>query len=337
MTKKANEIVHVALVLDASSSMTRLGSQVVNVADAQIKAMKKRSEELDLETRVSVYTFSYANEIKCLIFDKDVFRLPSIDGLYRTNGMTALVDATLKSQRDLETTSQVYGEHHFLTFVLTDGGENASHNRPEVLRTLLGHQGENWSVAALVPDAECLRNAVNYGFPKDNVLIWDVSKDGLATVAQKITQATDNYMTSVSRGLKIDKTSVFGTGADKVNAQTVQALTPLTPGSFVLWHVDADTRIDDFVRANNGGRFNVGRGFYQLTGKTVIIQANKDVIILDKHTLNAYGGDAARSLIGLGSTDVRVKGDDNPDYWIFVKSTANNRKLFAGTKLLYLR
>ena len=335
--KVQNEIVHVALVLDASGSMTRLQNKVVQVADDQIRAMKTRSEELDLETRVSVYLFSYASDIECLIFDKDVFRLPSIAGLYHASGQTALIDAVLRSQRDLANTAQMYGKHHFLSFVLTDGMENDSRHRPVELAKLLAQQDDNWSVAALVPDDVARRGAVNAGFPEANVLVWDVSADGLGKVSEKITQATNNYMTNVSRGVANDKTNVFGTGADKVNAQTVQALTPLTTGSFVVWDVDVLSRIDDFVRARCNGKFNVGRGFYQLTGRTVTIQANKDVIIMEKATGKAYGGDAARKLIGLGSTDVRVKGDDNPEYLIFVRSTANNRNLLAGTKLLYLR
>lgn len=335
--KAKNEIVHVALVLDASGSMARLASKVIQVADEQIKALKTRSEELDLETRISVYTFSYARNIECLIFDKDVFRLPSIEGLYHAKGQTALIDATIKSQNDLAATAQMYGKHHFLTFVLTDGMENDSFDTSTNLRRLLNAQGPNWSVAALVPDSDGKRFAVNAGFPENNVMIWDVSTDGLAKVGEKVATAASNYMTTVSRGGTVDKNNIFGTGADKVNAQTVQALTPLTNGSFVRWNVHQDMRIDEFVRLMNAGRFNVGRGFYQLTGKMVTIQANKDVIIVEKATGKAYGGDAARQLIGLGSTDVRVKGDDNPDYLIFVKSTANNRKLFAGTELLYLR
>lgn len=332
-----NEIIHAAFVIDASGSMARLSTKVVEVVDEQIAALKKRSEELDIEVRVSVYTFSYASAIKCLIFDKDVFRLPSIKGLYHATGQTALIDATMKSQNDLAQTAQMYGKHHFLTFVVTDGLENDSRTSAHILARTLQQQDANWTVACLVPDSRGKELAVGYGFPANNVMLWEVSSSGLATAAAKVTQATDNYMTTISRGGSYDKTNVFGTGADKVNSQTVQAATPLTRGSFVIWDVPNDTRIDDFVRGVNGGRFNVGRGYYQLTGKTVIIQANKNVILVSKKDGQGYGGDAVRQILGLGSTDVRVKGDDNPDYLIFVQSTANNRKLFAGTKLLYIR
>src|SRR6478736_1986894 len=124
MHKAQRLINHVALVLDGSSSMSSHKSNLIKVADEQIKYLALRSEELQQETRVSVYLF--ADTVQCLIFDMDVMRLPSISDLYRSSGMTALVDAVVKSQDDLATTSQIYGDHGFLTFVLTDGMENAS-------------------------------------------------------------------------------------------------------------------------------------------------------------------------------------------------------------------
>ncbi|CAM5271568.1 hypothetical protein SDIAM26S_05691 [Streptomyces diastaticus subsp. diastaticus] len=51
--------------------------------------------------------------------------MPSLKQLYRVGGMTALLAATLTSQRELAQTAQLYGDHSFLTFVLTDGQENA--------------------------------------------------------------------------------------------------------------------------------------------------------------------------------------------------------------------
>lgn len=336
-TTPANEIVHIALVLDASGSMNRLSSKVVEMADRQIHELKTSSEQLNLETRVSVYTFSFARDIQCLIFDKDVFRLPSIQGLYYASGQTALIDATIKSQHDLAATCQLYGKHHFRTYVWTDGVENDSRNRPWDLQRMLERQGPNWSVAVLVPDETAKQRCLDSGFVQGNVLIWDVSAQGMEEAAEKVSKSTQSYMTSVSRGIAYDKNNVFGTGEDKVNAQTVQALTPVTPGSFVLWDVFKDERIDEFVRRHNNGKFSVGRGFYELTGRMVTIQANKEVMIVDRATSQAYGGDEVRRLLGLGGTDVRVKAEHNAKYKVFVKSTANNRKLLTGTQLLYLR
>lgn len=334
MQKVKNEIVHVALVLDASSSMSYLASKLIQVADKQIKAMKTRSEELDLETRISVYTFADSHNIECVIFDKDVFRLPSIDGLYRAHGNTALIDATMRSQNDLARTAQMYGKHHFLTFVLTDGEENRSQNPAYALKNLLNGQTDNWSVAALVPDASGKRRAVQCGFPEKNVMIWDTTAAGLAKVADEVTEVTNSYMTSISRGTGYDKTNIFGTGADKVNAATIQAagLSPEPISNYLLMQVIKDQDIKGFVE-DMGHVFRLGRGYYPLT-KRETIQANKQIAIVGKNGA-VYRGNAARDVLGLTSSTQVVSPDYNPDYTIYVQSTAPNRKLLAGWKLLY--
>src|ERR1044072_7998368 len=102
---------HVVMVLDASWSMKKRKAALIKAADAQVKHLAKRSQELKQETRLTIYRFG-GKTIECLIFDMDVMRIPSIadiyDVLYET---TALISATLKSQEDLRTTSQLYGDH----------------------------------------------------------------------------------------------------------------------------------------------------------------------------------------------------------------------------------
>src|SRR6478736_3792709 len=94
-----NKIDHIAIVVDASGSMAHLARDVVKVVDSQIAYLAQRSKDLDREVRVSVYTFD--DTVKCVIFDKDVLRMPSIASLYRIGGLTALIEATMKSQEDL--------------------------------------------------------------------------------------------------------------------------------------------------------------------------------------------------------------------------------------------
>ena len=48
-----NYINHIALVLDASGSMSHLSSAVVQVADNQVQYLAARSKELDQETRAT--------------------------------------------------------------------------------------------------------------------------------------------------------------------------------------------------------------------------------------------------------------------------------------------
>lgn len=323
---------HVALVLDGSSSMINHRQKVIQVADEQIRYLALRSEELSQETRVSVYLF--ADRVECLIFDMDVMRLPSIADLYKVNGMTALIDATIKSQQDLATTSQIYGDHAFLTFVLTDGQENASRNRSLDLTRVVASADINWTLAFLVPDRTGTAYLTRLGVDDGNIAIWNTqSATGMVDAAKTIRNATDTFMTNRAAGVRGTR-SVFSTGVDAVNDATVKTtLKPLVPNSYHLLPVPLKTRIDEHIM-RSGMHYQLGRGYYELS-KTEHIQPQKDIIIVDRNTGQAYGGVEARRLIGLPEgQEVKVKPDYNPQYKIFVQSTAHNRNLMPGTQVL---
>jgi hypothetical protein len=331
----ANYINHVVLVLDASYSMTYRKSDLIRVADGQIQYLARRSQELDQETRVSVYAFN--DTVQCLVYDKDVLRLPSIASLYHTSGMTALIDATLKSLDDLGQTATLYGDHAFLAFVLTDGQENRSYNRPNALVQRLNSLPANWTVACLVPDQRSVFEAKGFGFPPENIAVWDTtSAAGVTEVGETIRRATDNFMQARASGVRGTR-SLFSTGLDAVNAQTVRSnLTPLSEYSYDIIPVHQDSPIRDYVWSRGLG-YSIGKGFYQLT-KTETIQPQKQIAIREKSTGQVFSGDAARDVLGLPrDLDVRVKPDMNPEYDVFVQSTSVNRKLLKNTDLLLLR
>lgn len=219
MHKAQRLINHVALVLDGSSSMRSHRNNLVKVADEQIRHLALRSEELSQETRVSVYLF--ADRVECLIFDMDVMRLPSIADLYNASGMTALIDATLKSQADLATTSQIYGDHAFLTFVLTDGMENTSRHSIRDLANCVQNAEENWSLGFLVPDRQGVAYMQRFGASTSSIAIWDTtSASGIIDAVSTIRTATDNFMTNRASGVRGTR-SVFSNGVDAVNKATV--------------------------------------------------------------------------------------------------------------------
>lgn len=232
MAGSQNYINHVALVLDASSSMSHLSRKVVEVADQQIAYLARRSRELDQETRVTVYVF--ADKVECVIYDKDVLRMPSLKQLYRVGGMTALLAAALKSQQELAQTAQLYGDHSFLTFVLTDGQENASHRCPDAparnprelvkaVAEMIATQEDNWTLAVLVPDQMGKREAMQCGFPRDNIAVWDAtSTQGLEEAGQVIREATEKFMVGRTQGIRGSR-AVFSVGAEAVNKDTIKA------------------------------------------------------------------------------------------------------------------
>lgn len=335
--KPANIINHFGLVLDASSSMSELVDSVVQVADGLIKHFAARSQEMGQETRISIWTFSYHSDISCVVWDKDVLRLPSIKDFYKVYGSTALIDATLKSIDDLAETPERYGDHSFLIYVLTDGEENDSLHRPPALVSKIASLPNHWTLAALVPNQNGKHEAKRFGFPAGNIEVWDASStSGVEEVGNIIRTATDNYMTARASGTR-STLNLFSTDAATVNKNTIKtnSLKPLARNKYKLVPVPKDIEIRQFTQ-ECGFQYVIGQGYYELS-KTETIQPQKGIAIVERGpTGKVYVGTHARQMIGLPDAEVRVKPDHNPDFAVFVQSTSTNRKLKAGTKYLYL-
>jgi hypothetical protein len=370
MTQSQNYINHIALVLDASGSMASRQDQLIKVADAFIADLAKESQQKDQETRVTIYSFD--EKIKCLIWDKDVLRLPSIKSLYEIGGATALIEATLKSLDDLAHTWEEYGDHSFLVFVITDGEENASggtwhYNRPALLgpwtdklSSRLKSLPDHWTVAAMVPDPLAKRNAVNtYGFLPGNVAIWDTSSDkGVEEAISTISAATSSYMTGRTQDVRGTR-SVFTMGGN-VDASAIKAanLTPLPSGDRKIVRVtktdDAFEKvvkpvtksrlkpemgwfveIEKFIKRINKGEYDVGKAYYELV-KTEQVQGDKEIAVVDVDTNKVYIGDGARGLVGLPEERRTVKPGQNGEYAIYVQSSSLNRHLPVGSHILLL-
>jgi hypothetical protein len=336
MNKVENIINHIALVLDASDSMRHVKDNLIKVADNQIEYLATRSKELDQETRITVYTFEGGNyyspiNIKCLIYDKDVLRVPSISQVYELGGATPLIDATLKTLSELAETPERYGEHSFLVYVLTDGMENTSKSSPNDLLGAINKLPDNWTLATFVPDQNGVFEAKKFGFPKDNIAVWSTDSKGVEEVGKRIRESTENFMQARSRGVRSVK-NLFQVENVSLN-ELKNNLQALHYGQFRLYDVGEKIRIDAFIERETGRAYKIGEGYYQLS-KPEIIQPQKQIAILSKQGL--YVGDAARQLLGLPDDHIKVAPNHNPDYTVFVQSTSNNRNLMPNTKLLIL-
>lgn len=344
-----NIINHIVLVLDASSSMIgTAATQLVKVADNQIAYLAQRSKELDQETRVTVYQFgSEGNEadhrrnswnrppskIECLVYDKDVLRVPSIAQVYHAWGNTPLIDATVLALEDLAMTPEKYGEHSFLVYVLTDGKENDSTYTTTTLASKINDLPDHWTLAAFVPDQIGVHEAKRFGFPAQNIAVWDATTvAGVEEVGGTIRQATENFMQARATGVRGTR-NLFNLAAPKL-AEVRSKLEALHPGQYRLFNVGSQpARIDEFVEEQTRRAYKRGEAYYQLV-KREEIQVQKQIAIMGAKGL--YVGKDARDLLGLPDHKVHVSPSDSPEYDVYVQSTSNNRKLVPGQKLLVL-
>lgn len=329
-----NYINHIVFVIDRSGSMQGIESDVIKVFDDQIKQLAKSSKEFDQETRVSVYLFDHI--VKCVVYDMDCLRLPSLAKLYTIGGQTALIDATLKSIEDLEKTATLYGDHAFLVYALTDGAENASRNGGTALVRKLNSLPENWTVAVLVPSALGLSQAKQFGFPAQNIQIWSTTSEGIREVGKVLDQSTSNFMRARSTGVRGTK-SLFTIDASTIKASSVQKnLDELKASEYDLFPVHRDDVIKHFVESWTSKPYVIGSTYYMLH-KPEAIQNHKQICIQNKRNGRVYTGANARRLLALPDHEVKVNPVAYGDFDIFVQSTSVNRKLPSGTKVIVFK
>lgn len=328
---------HVALVVDDSGSMK--SQPVVSVFDAQLNRLKQKSIDLGQETRISIYLFG--STVRCLAFDMDVMRFKSLKGFWAPDGMTALRDGVGLAIQDHKTLPQQYGNHHFLLYVITDGGENHSYNYTATsLKNTINGLAENWSVACMVPDSSCKSQAEACGIAANDIAIWNTSDaDAMLKVGDTFTSVIDNFMTMRSTGQKIVRGSgsLFKLDPSKLSKTAVRRqLDEVNPNEFDILHVRTrdpkGVPIKEFVESWQKS-YRPGSAYYQPT-KKVKIQGYKGIMIQDAKNGRVYEGEQIRGMLGLPDFTVDVDPADHRDWRIFVQSTSVNRKLFNDTMLL---
>lgn len=339
-----NIINHVALVLDASSSMYRLSQAVVRVADALIADLARQSQtaETHQETRVTVYVF--ADRVTCIIYDMDVLRLPSIAKHYVARGNTALAAATHLAIDDLRMTPEKYGDHSYLLYIITDGQENVStFNQVQSLPAKLGSLPDHWTMAALVPSERDVTYATQLGFARGNVQVWDATSErGVEEAGRVIRQANQSFMTGRAAGRRGTKT-LFQVDDSKMTLDEAlkAGATLMDTTQYVIVPVYKRTSIAEMVKECTPN-YRIGQAYYQLNdsdtpkGKRgIIIQGNKDIMVMENATKRVASGRVLRKVAGLPETDITVDPKNmGKENIVFVQSTSLNRILYPGTKLL---
>jgi hypothetical protein len=345
----ANIINHFILIVDESYSMSHLKNTTIKVFDGFIARLAAKSKAREQETRVTVYFFNSYGTERCVIYDMDVLRVPSLAGMYRPDGNTALLRTFLLAIRDLRELPQKYGDHSFAVFGFTDGQENDS-ARPrtyeaqaKVIAELSGAiltAPDNETYGLFVPDQEGVADAKNFGFPAGNISVWNPnSAEGIEEAGRLMDDVAESYMEGRSRGVRGYSASSGGglfRMRDFTAAEVTSALTPLSLGSYVMLHVTEKTPIRKFVESCGITYVpSDGKAFYQLTAP-VTVQDYKEVVI--EHNGQFYTGESARQLLGLPDTgSVKVHLEPKPGMTVFFQSTSVNRNLFGGTRLLVMR
>ena len=168
----------------------------------------------------------------------------------------------------------------------------------------------------------------------------DYKTDGGCTpLFDSVGEAIGSYYTARSQGAT--STGAFYTDLAGVSPKTVAAKCKDISDEVLLFPVMSPGEglgirkfLDTFCLG--GEPMLKGAAFYELTKAEKKVQDYKQLVIQDRKTGACYSGLEARNLLGIPlHGDIQLFLGNHANYTVFVQSTSVNRKLKAGTKVLY--
>lgn len=333
----------VIFVLDESGSMDYLESKVRETYMGLIKNLQENAAKHGQRTEVDLYSFS--TQVRNIFNGKNVNSITSLSkNDYQISNSTSLFDAVgLAIETALKSEDFNDKDVSFLVLVLTDGQENSSQHYTsenkghtvfkKSLNTLILNvmKTGRWTVTFQVPRGDKAKLVNELGLLDDCVREWEQNIAGLEETETKTSGGIDMYYAARSSGKKSLK-SFFVQPDLSGKAKQVCKLDNLS-NNYTLLEVKSEAIIKPFVESKVG-TYVLGEAYYMLQ-KSEKVQAQKQVLIMDKFNKHIYGGYMARDLIGLPHhAEAKVEPGNHDKYDIFIQSTSVNRKLPRGTKVL---
>lgn len=224
---------HVAIVLDNSGSMSHIISDAQTVVENVITHLKNKSITFDQETRISFYVFNSNTE--CVIYNMDAMRFKSLSRI-RVTGMTALMDAVGIALDDLQKIPQLYCNHAFMVYVITDGHENGSRNyNVNQFRQKISNLPDNFTLVGYAPNNMSKDHLISLGFHKGNVDKWDTTQQGLVELETSISRTVDTYFTLRSQG-KSSSNAIMSDLSQVKKTQVTRNLQALSTKQYSIVH-----------------------------------------------------------------------------------------------------
>lgn len=328
---------HVVLAIDSSGSMASRAKPAVQTVNSIVDTLKTEAQKLGQKVVVTI--MSFGESVDTLVDNVDVSRVkPLRQSDYSADGGTPLFEATHKAIVALNRNRNP--EVAKVLTVITDGAPtDGSSEFYRIVRDTLPNlrAKDEFTVTFSVPRGNAPQTLYNIpGLLPSNVVEWDTTEAGMEEASNVNSAGYANFLALRSTGAK--SSTAFYANIDPQKAKKVKKNLTDVQKDFKSMNVrtqDPKT-IQDFIESR-GLTFAKGRAFYQLT-KPETVQNHKNILMKELATGKVYGGADARSILGLPDyTDVKLRPTDHSEWEIYVQSTSNNRKLMAGTNLLYLK
>jgi hypothetical protein len=335
--KSLNPKTYLGIVRDHSGSMSNIAKAALRDYNNTLAATQAAATQHGIKTIASIVRCGGGWQVETL--HTDVQRLQPLTS-YPVPGHNTPLFSSVNELIDRFKQVPDFNDPE-VTFVIlatTDGQNNAGMRGTDLAAEIKRlNATDRWTFAFRVPKGDA-RGLVSLGIDAGNILEWDQTERGMAAASQANEAAMSDFYANRAAGVKSTKT--FYTSAANLTEAEVKAVLGDISGEVQLFPVAAKEdgiQIRDFVENRlNGAAMAKGAAFYQLVKTEDKIQDYKLVAIRDKDTGAVYCGAEARDLIGLPRVgDVRVRPDTAGKFHVFIQSTSVNRKVNAGTQLMY--
>lgn len=184
----------VNVILDMSGSMMDVWDATIDSYNEYINGLKATGGKF----KVSLTVFDTVNEHPYTALDLN--KVPKLTrDIYAPRGGTALYDAVCTTLNEVK--YKLTRLDKALAVIITDGGENSSHEFSEkqfiALKDQLEEQG-NWSFVYLGANQNAWDTAHQWGFNKQNVSSFNASAAGLRSVSSNLAKSTGIFAASAS-------------------------------------------------------------------------------------------------------------------------------------------
>lgn len=318
---------------DHSSSMNSLAAAALKDYNANISAVKEAATREMQDTIVSVIAFSSNVQREIVISNPHVLHPKT---KWAASGTTALWDAVGDSIDLMQSLPDYHSKDvSFLVFITTDGEEYGSqkHNENTIRAkiALLAHD-ERWTFVFRVPKGK--RHTVSrIGVPDGNIQEWGITEAGMRESTVATTAAIDTFYATRSAGARGSNT--FYANASAVNLAALVEVPAKKISEYIVGDDYNGKQIQEFILSKRM-KFLKGAAFFQLTKTEAKLGYEKVILLRDKATGKYFGGPEVRQMLGLPTNqNARLHPGDHKNFDIFIQSTSLNRKLIAGTGLMY--
>lgn len=327
---------------DHSGSMRSIAHAAMRDYNDQLATIQAAASQHNQDTIVSVVTIGEGHfaTVGREVVNSNVNILKPLDRYQADASGTPMIESVFELIDILSCVPDVNDENvSFLVMVTTDGQETqARHRGRELAQRIRALQAtDRWTFVFRVPKGG-ERQLSDLGITGVNVFEWDQTVKGVQASTMANQEAFTEYFKGRASGMK-STTKFYASMKDVDISEVKKALVDVSTEVvfFPVAQSDNQSLIRPFVEGKlNGEPMVRGGAFYQLVKTEPRVQANKRIAIRDKNSGAVFAGDAARQMLALPTVGtVRLAPDELGDYEVFIQSTSVNRKLDAGTSLLY--